>query len=116
MVGYARIGIFFFALCALIFALMSSDELVLLARTSFAGTSLLAPMIFTGIFHKSADRLPIIPIATLIGIIIFVGSLLGVIPNSLFGIRVDLLILAVLTIIALVAIQLNKKSHQNSQV
>jgi SSS family solute:Na+ symporter len=111
MVGYARISIFFFAICALIFALMSSDELVLLARTSFAGTSLLAPMIFTGIFHKAAERLPIIPIVTFIGILIFVGSLLGIVPNRLMGIRMDLLLLAILTIITLIAIQIDKSKN-----
>jgi len=108
MVNYARIGIFFFALLALIFALMTTDELVLLARTSFAGTSLLAPLIFTGIFYERAHRLKAIPVLTLIGILIFVASLMGWVPNKVVGVRMDLTILGVLSLLAFGMIQLDK--------
>jgi SSS family solute:Na+ symporter len=101
MVSYARIGIFFFALIALVFALKSSDELVLLARTSFAGTSLLAPMIFTGVFHKNPAKFNLIPIATFVALLIFVGSLLGWLPNKPMGIRMDLALLALLSILSI---------------
>ena len=40
-----RMVIFFFAASALVFSLVSSDELVLLARLSFSGTALMGPMI-----------------------------------------------------------------------
>lgn len=109
MVGYARISIFFFAVASLIFALMSSDDLVLLARTSFAGTSLLAPMIFAGIFFNNSHQLKIIPLATLIGILIFIASLLGWIPNKLFGIRMDLILLSLLIGITLILIFIKRK-------
>ena len=101
MVGYARISIFFFAICSLVFALMSSDDLVLLARTSFAGTSLLAPMIFIGIFSDKSHEMKFIPLATLIVILIFIASLLGWIPNKVVGIRMDLFLLGLLSIFAL---------------
>lgn len=109
MVKYARIGIFCFAIIALIFALMSSDQLVLLARTSFAGTSLLGPMIFTGIFNQTPERHKIIPIATCLALFIFVGSLLGLVPSMIAGLRLDLGLLGALTLISLgsIAIQGN---------
>ena len=108
MVRYARIGIFIFALIALLFALISSDQLVLLARTSFAGTSLLAPLIFTVIFYKNADRLGIVPIVTLIALIIFVASLLNWIPNMVLGVRMDLFLLGILILTTLISIYIDK--------
>ena len=108
MVTYARIGIAVFAISSLIFALLSSDELVLLARTSFAGTSLLAPLIFTGIFYKNAERLHIVPLITLLALIIFVGSLIGFIPNEVSGIRMDLTLLCALTLITLASIIMDR--------
>ena len=107
MVGIARISILVFAIMALVFSLLSSDELVLLARTSFAGTSLLAPMIFAGVFYHRAKQLKLIPSLTLIALLVFIGSLLGIVPNSLGGIRMDLILLGLLTIATLISIQLD---------
>ena len=101
MVKIARIAIVIFALLSLIFALNTTDELALLARTSFAGTSLLAPMIFTGIFHKNADKLKILPILTAVVLAIFVASLLAWIPNNIIGIRMDLALLGILSLVSL---------------
>ncbi len=101
MLLVTRIWIAVFAILSLIFALLSSDQLVLLARTSFAGTALLAPMIFTGIFAADATKSKLLPLATLIGIAVLIASLLNLIPNILLGIRMDLLLLGVLTLIAL---------------
>ena len=112
MVGYARIGIFFFAIAALIFALMSSDELALLARTSFAGTALLAPMIFIGIFYKKAYRMTAIPPATLLAILILVASLAGFLPHKIAGIRLDLALLGILTIMTLVLLATDRSDNQ----
>ncbi len=113
MVGYARVGIVIFAIMALVFALMSSDELVLLARTSFAGTSLLAPMIFTGVFYKNASRLSAIPLATLIALFIFVASLLGWIPNKVADVRMDLTLLGILSVLTLALVLVDKKKVEN---
>lgn len=108
MLGYARVAIFVFATITLAFALMSSDELVLLTRMSFAGTALMAPMIFTGIFYKKSANLKIIPMATLVGLLILVGSLFGWVPNAIAGIRMDLILLGLLALIAIGAVSLDK--------
>jgi SSS family solute:Na+ symporter len=96
MVMYARIGIFLFAVTALIFALMSSDELALLARSSFAGTALLAPMIFTSVFHKKKGSLLSLTILTSAALIIMVISMIGILPHHLGIIRLDLALLTLL--------------------
>lgn len=109
MLRTTKIGIGVFAVVALIFSIISSDQLALLARTSFAGTSLLAPMIFTAIFHSNPERLKILPIATLIGILIFLGSLLGIIPNAIMGFRVDLLLIILLGALAFTLAVMNRE-------
>ncbi len=105
LVSYARVGILFFAVLSLILAIMSTDELVLLARTSFAGTSLLAPLIFTGVFYEKAPLLKqVLPIATVAGLALFIASLIGWLPNQIIGIRMDLTLLFALSLIAVGAI------------
>ena len=107
MVNKARIAIVIFGLVSLVFALLSSDELVLLARVSFAGTSLLAPMIFTGIFYPKAPKLRIIPVLTLTAIITLIASLFGIIPVKIYQIRLDLLLLLGLASVSLILVFLD---------
>lgn len=102
MMRTARICIAVFAVLSLVFALMSSDELVLLARASFAGTALLAPMIFFAIFDQAPDRFPILPIATGIAVVILVGANVGLYPSMVAGWRLDLVLLGLLTLVGLV--------------
>ena len=109
MVRRARIAIFVFAVLSLIFALLSSDQLVLLARASFAGTALLAPMIFTGIFYKGAKNLVVIPWLTLGAILILILSQLSIFPSTVLGIRMDLLLISLLALIAVLRVQMDKK-------
>ena len=104
MLQVGRLSIFFFALIAMFFAILSSDELVLLARISFAGTSLMAPMIFTGIFYKSATSLKWLPFATLFGIFTFVAAQFKWIPVHVGSLRLDLFLLLVLSLLALIGV------------
>lgn len=104
MLRIARIGIGIFAIMSLLFAIVSSDQLALLARTSFAGTAIMAPMIFTGIFYPRAKEMKILPAATLVGLLVLVVSLAGWLPDRLLGLRMDLILLFALAIWALVQI------------
>jgi SSS family solute:Na+ symporter len=110
MVKKARVAIGIFAVVSLIFALLSSDELVLLARVSFTGTSLLAPMIFTGIFYPKASKLKIIPILTLLSILTLVASLLNIVPVTIYQIRLDLLLLLGLSFFSLILVLIHNTS------
>ncbi|THH41709.1 sodium:solute symporter family protein [Neolewinella litorea] len=96
-----KIGIGVFALLALAFSIVSSDQLALLARTSFAGTSLLAPLIFTAIFTRRGTGGRFLPLITLVAILLFVGSLLGLVPENIGPLRLDLLLLIALALCAL---------------
>lgn len=106
----ARLGILVFALTALVFSIFSSDELVLLARTSFAGTALMAPMIFTGIFYEKAEQLTWLPVATLAAILVFIASQFQWIPDDIASIRLDLFLLVALGAITLLAVWIKGKN------
>ena len=97
-----RGAILLFAIICLIFSLFSPDELVLLARLSFTGTALLAPMIFLGIFTKDATRWTWMPWLTMLAILIFVLSSFSIIPGKIGVVRTDLILLVGLGIIALI--------------
>jgi len=105
-----RIAIFSFGFAALIFSIFSTNELVLLARLSFAGTSIMAPMILTGLFAKGKPS-PIIIWSTAAGILIFLASLLKLVPEMIGFMRIDLLLLIVLTVIAIIAAKMQVKTH-----
>ncbi len=108
MIRRSRLAIGAFAVMALVFALLTSDQLVLLARASFAGTALLAPMIFTGVFSDRAHQFKLVPILTLISILLVVCSQLGWLPTKIAGIRLDLLLLGMLTLVCLGLVHLGK--------
>lgn len=95
-----RLAMIFFGIAALVFSILSSDQLVLLARVSFAGTSLMAPMIFAAILSKQSPG-PEIVVLTATGLLIFLGSLFGFLPSVLAGIRIETFILLCLSIVAI---------------
>lgn len=105
MMLISRICIAFFAITALVFAILSSDQLVLLARTSFAGTSIMAPMIFVAIFAPAPGKMQWLPVATLVALLVFIASQLGWIAGSIFGLRLDLLLLLVLALAAVIGVK-----------
>ena len=93
--------ILLFALSALVFSLLSSDELVLLARLSFSGTALMGPMIMLGIFSKRPQGVSIIVLSAL-ALFIFILSNLGWFPKQIFSLRTDLFLMIVLGFAAIV--------------
>jgi len=109
MVNRARLSIMVFGIISLVFALLSSDQLVLLARTSFAGTSMLAPLIFTGILSKRPDDHQWIAIPTLIALLIFIASSLGILPKILLGVRVEILLPIVVGLMAMASCYFKKQ-------
>jgi len=89
---FTRIAILFFGVAALVFSILSSDELVLLARVSFAGTSMVGPLILAGILSPRAPGAEVI-IAGAVGLLLFLASLLNLVPSMIGPLRLDLLLL-----------------------
>jgi SSS family solute:Na+ symporter len=100
VMNITKLAIFGFAAIALVFSILASDQLVLLARVSFAGTSLLAPMILAGILARKPLG-PEIIFATALALLLFLASLLKMIPDTVGPIRLDLLLLLSVGVVTL---------------
>ena len=92
-----KIAIISFAVAALLFSLFSSDQLVLLARISFAGTAMMGPLVILGIFSKKPQGWFMIIISGF-GLAAFVLSQVAVLPSMIGPFRMDLFLMIVLSI------------------
>jgi SSS family solute:Na+ symporter len=95
-----RIAIISFAVAALIFSLLSSDQLVLLARVSFAGTAMMGPLVILGILSKKPQGIFMI-VTSGLGLGAFILSQAGIIPDMVGPIRIDLFLMVLLSAFAL---------------
>jgi len=95
-----KIGIFVFAIIALIFSELIKDQIAMLARVSFAGTALMGPMILLGILSDRKVSKFII-FASFVALIVFLLSLGGILQSQYFGLRMDLSLFIILSLIAL---------------
>jgi SSS family solute:Na+ symporter len=83
-----------FGAAAMVFSVLTSDQLVLLARVSFSGTALMAPMILAGLVSNRRPGFEVI-MATGTALIIFILSLLGIVPEAIGFARLDLALLLI---------------------
>ena len=99
--SFRKLPILIFAIMAFGLAVISSSELVLLATVSFAGTSLLAPMILLAVLSRDGEHPPLlIPVICGVSLLIYLVSLLsGFVPQVIFGYRLELLLLTLNAII-----------------
>ena len=112
----AKTAMFLFAVIVLVFSTMMSDQLVLLARTSFTGTSFMAPVILAGILSRRKAPGVLLWFSGM-AILIYLGSLFHLWPDEYFGFRLDLLIYIVLGISSLLtwmAVKLKNGKTGNS--
>ena len=91
---YTKTAIVVFGVLALAFSIVSSDRLVLLARVSFNGTALLAPLVIAGVFSTQNPGTENI-VAVAAALVLFLSSLVGVVPDHIGPFRLDLLLLVV---------------------
>ena len=84
-----RISLFFFAAVVMVFSTLMSDELALLARVSFTGTAMMAPIVLMAVISKRKPSKGIILISCL-ALITYLLSLAGVVPDHIGSLRLDL--------------------------
>jgi len=99
----AEAAILFFAIASFVLALFTNDQLVMLARVSFAGTSLLAPMVLAAVL-KPRSLGKEIPVCTLIVLVVFLLSILKIIPNKIGPVRMDLFLLIAIALCSLISV------------
>ncbi len=110
-----RIGLFVFALIALAFSTLMSDELALLARTSFTGTSMMAPMVLFAVLSKRTPPKAILFFSGT-GLLALLLSLLHVIPQEISGVRLDFLLYIYLAAgsLAVAAVDFSRSKREKS--
>lgn len=98
-----KVALFIFAIIVMLFSVIISDELVLLARVSFAGTSMLTPVILIGVISKKAPGKELMVVST-VALFVFLFSVFEIIPESISGIRVDLALYVILFVTTLISV------------
>jgi SSS family solute:Na+ symporter len=98
-----KIALFIFAIIVMVFSVIISDELVLLARVSFAGTSMLTPVILVGVLSKKQPGKELM-IVSAFALFIFLLSVFELIPENVLGIRVDLGMYVILFLTTLISV------------
>ncbi len=84
-----RISLFFFAAVVMVFSTLMSDQLALLARVSFTGTAMMAPIVLMAVIKKRKPAKEVILISFL-ALIIYLLSLAGVVPDHIGALNLDL--------------------------
>jgi SSS family solute:Na+ symporter len=102
-----RVAIISFAMASLLFSLFSSDQLVLLARVSFAGTAMMGPMVLLGIYARKPQGIWMV-IFTALGVVTFVFSEAGIFPGSVGPFRMDLFLMIILSIMAVLNLMVRR--------
>ncbi|MEQ9219894.1 MAG: sodium:solute symporter family protein [Cyclobacteriaceae bacterium] len=82
-----KISLLVFSVIVLIFTQLMGDQLALLARVSFTGTSMIAPIVIGALIFKNPPKLLIITSA--ISFFIMLLSVTGVLPAQFGGMRMD---------------------------
>ncbi|MDP4852050.1 MAG: hypothetical protein NWR22_02600 [Saprospiraceae bacterium] len=95
-----RLAVLGFAVSALLFSLFSSDQLVLLARVSFAGTAMTGPLILLGLITNKPQGSFMVWITGL-GIITFLLAQAKFLPLKVGGLGIDLFLFIILGLAAL---------------
>ncbi|PCJ95245.1 MAG: sodium:solute symporter [Flavobacteriaceae bacterium] len=108
-----RIFIFIFGALALIFSIISSEHLVLLARTSFAGTAMMGPMILVGILsNKKPSKL--LPIATIVSLGCYILSKTGLFLSKIWVLEMELVLFLGLLLAVFIEIGILGKRKQKA--
>ncbi|MEN8137211.1 MAG: sodium:solute symporter family protein [Bacteroidota bacterium] len=103
----AKIAMIFFGVIVFVTSISIGDELVLLARMSFAGTAMITPIVLVGVFSKQKPGVEII-ILSAIALVLFTLSLVNVVPEKMFGLRLDIVLMAVLFVTSVISVVLRK--------
>lgn len=101
----------FFFLAAYFLSLVATNELVLLARVSFTGTALLAPMVLIAFTSSNKKSHRYIPLITGVALVVFLSSNFGLTPSSVFGVRVDLSLMVTVFILSFIFHMLDLTKH-----
>jgi len=81
-----------------------------LARVSFAGTAMISPIILVGVLSKKTPGLEII-IVSATALVLFLLSLVNIVPPEVYNVRIDLALMITLALISGVSFFV-RKTHK----
>ncbi len=108
---FVKLVILVFCFASFIVAIKSSKSLIQLALHGFMGTALMSPMIMTSILCKQRRFNALIPIVTTVSLALFLMSLFGIVPKAVMGLRTDIILLGVNTLVTVMTVLTGRTSH-----
>lgn len=105
-----RISLFVFAAVVMLFSTLMSDQLALLARVSFTGTAMMAPIVLMAVISKGKPAKGFILVSS-IALITYLLSLGGMVPESIGGLRLDLCLYLFLIIASSIILIIQKQNN-----
>ncbi|MEZ5106519.1 MAG: sodium:solute symporter family protein [Draconibacterium sp.] len=103
-----KIFLFVFSVLVMIFASLMGDQIALLARVSFTGTSMFAPVVLAAVAMRGKPGIELIGIS-FAALLVFLGSLAGIIPSKIGAIQLDILLYLFITIATVISVLARKK-------
>jgi SSS family solute:Na+ symporter len=97
VMGWTRISLLVFAAIVMVFSTLMSDELALLARVSFTGTAMMAPVVLLAVTMKKQPPRLVIALS-FAAFVTYLLSLAGLVPDHVGGLRLDLSLYAFLLV------------------
>lgn len=110
-----KVFLFVFSILVMIFATLMSDEIALLARVSFTGTSMFAPVVLAAVILKGKPGKELIPVS-LIALIIYLLSLAGIISDKVGSLKLDILLYIILSVFGFISITISKRKQNKLAV
>lgn len=86
-----KIFLFVFSVLVMIFASLMGDQIALLARVSFTGTAMMAPVILAGVIMKGKPGKELL-VVSLAALLVFLASMAGIIPSKIGAVQLDILL------------------------
>jgi SSS family solute:Na+ symporter len=90
LLTYTRVALFIFSCVVLVFTIYMSDELALLARLSFTGTSTMAPVVLSAVIFQRPPRM--ILVTSAFALVVVLLSIVGFIPGKIGSWNFDILL------------------------
>lgn len=103
-----KIFLFIFSVLVMIFASLMGDQIALLARVSFTGTSMFAPVVLAAVAMRGKPGKELIVIS-MIALLVFVGSQAGIVPSKVGALQLDILLYIFITGATMISVLVRKK-------
>ncbi len=102
-----KIFLFIFSVLVMVFASLMGDQIALLARVSFTGTSMFAPVVLAAVAMRGKPGIELIAVS-FIALSIFMGSLAGILPSKVGAVQLDILLYIFITVATLISVLVRK--------